>query len=73
VTPLICAFCGQPGPPFHTWPECPAVKARPLRPKLPERLVIGGGTGPAGMKPNKGKVWTRTPYLTPPKRPEGTK
>jgi hypothetical protein len=60
--PLLCAWCGQPGPPFHTYPECPAVKARPPRPpKLAEPLVLGGGAGPAGRKPGSGKVWTRWP------------
>jgi len=66
---LICAACGQPGPPFHVLNDCPAVKARPRQPELPEQLRIGGGPGPAGRKPNDGKVWTRAPQLEASDRP----
>jgi hypothetical protein len=62
MTPLVCAACGQPGPPFHLLQDCPVVKAR-SRPAHAPPLKIAGEHGPQTRRPQDGKLWTRPPRL----------
>jgi hypothetical protein len=56
---LVCAACGQPGPPFHLIQDCPVMKARQRPRELPELRIWDGKT----RSDARGKVWTRPPPI----------